>query len=111
MILSRPIAAHIGKIVSEVQTDGYHRDDIVMCREVVIIFTDGTSIRLRTDWRGEVCYISEHTGLIQSSKPRDLDRSLTPEGEAEARQSWVDAAIAQGIELDREDRIAGPERD
>lgn len=53
---------HIGKTIAEVRTpDG--GDDLVMCESVQIIFTDGTSLFLAPDLRGDDAFLSEHTEI------------------------------------------------
>lgn len=58
-LLTTPVNQYIGKTIVGVETDslgsGIHMSD-----RVVIKFTDGTQIVLRTDWRGSDCYISQY---------------------------------------------------
>ena len=61
MILQRDIKTYVGKIIKEIRADSLSGANLVMCDEVVVDFTDGTTIVLRTDWRGNDCYISEYT--------------------------------------------------
>lgn len=70
MILSRNVKTHIGKIVSEISCNS-SKDDLVMCDSVTIKFTDGTSILLGVDWRGNECYISEYE-IEKVKKSRQL---------------------------------------
>lgn len=51
---------HVGKTVSRISTDTELEPyDLSTCDRVEIHFTDGTSLILRTDWRGRECYISQ----------------------------------------------------
>jgi hypothetical protein len=59
-ILSQARAVHAGKTVDSITADGVSAD-LVMAHEVVIKFTDGSSIVLALDWRGDECYISQRT--------------------------------------------------
>lgn len=60
MILSQPRTEHEGKVVARIDTDNFDTD-LTMCEGITIRFTDGTSIILKTDWRGSSCYISQRT--------------------------------------------------
>ena len=59
MLLDRNKSGHKGKVIREIRADGFN-DTLGMCSEIKIIFTDGTSIILGRDWRGQECYISEY---------------------------------------------------
>ena len=61
MILNRPLKEHVGKVVKHITADGTEETGCVMAGEVRIQFTDGTHLRLRPDWRGTDCYLSEYT--------------------------------------------------
>jgi hypothetical protein len=59
-ILTRDPSVHCGKTVKEIIVDGVSNpSDLTVFDEITIIFTDGSKIKLRTDWRGSECYISE----------------------------------------------------
>ena len=61
MIKSANRDRFIGKVIQGVEAGGLSETDLVMVREITITFTDGTKLVLRTDWRGNDCYISEYT--------------------------------------------------
>jgi hypothetical protein len=60
MLLDRDKSIHVGKIISEIQADGFG-NGLTLCEQIAIVFTDGSKVILRTDWRGQDCYISEYT--------------------------------------------------
>jgi len=67
MILQRSAKQHSGKTISCIETDSLD-DGLVMCGHVRILFTDGTHISLKPDWRGDECYISEHNERKETIK-------------------------------------------
>jgi hypothetical protein len=60
ILLDRDKSIHVGKTISEIQADGFGTG-LHMCEQIAIVFTDGSKVILRTDWRAQDCYISEHT--------------------------------------------------
>jgi len=59
MILSQSSSEHIGKTIKEIKGDSYG-DDLTMCDEIIIYFSDGSNVILKTDWGGRDCYISQY---------------------------------------------------
>lgn len=60
MLLVQELNSHIGKTIASITTNRPDSRGIHMVEKVVIHFTDGTSVLLRTDWRGAECYISQY---------------------------------------------------
>lgn len=58
-LITRDKDIFIGKTISEIQSDGFG-PGLNMCDQITIVFTDGSKMILRTDWRGQDCYISEY---------------------------------------------------
>ncbi len=53
---------HEGKVLSHFENKyGDKLNDLFMLHELVIVFTDGSKIRIEQDWRGQECYWSEGT--------------------------------------------------
>lgn len=59
MLLTQPVTALVGKTIAGVEVDGLGAG-ITLSDKVVLKFTDGTRLTLRTDWRGQDCYISQY---------------------------------------------------
>jgi hypothetical protein len=60
ILLDRDKDIHVGKTISEIKADGFGTG-LTLCEQIDIVFTDGSKVILRTDWRGQDCYISEYT--------------------------------------------------
>lgn len=74
MIVQRPRASWRGKVVDHVECSQDWGDALVMCQSVSLHFTDGSTLHLALDWRGDACYISEQTVPAPSkAMPPPLD--------------------------------------
>lgn len=68
-ILSRNLHQHVGKTIKNVET-GSGANEIICEDSVRIVFTDGTYLLLKADWRGADCYISDVCGEL--SLPNEI---------------------------------------
>lgn len=61
MILSEDVAKHKGKKLSHFEDDyGNEINDLNMIDCIVIVFSDGSKIKIAQDWRGSECYLSQY---------------------------------------------------
>lgn len=60
MILRESASKHEGKTLSHFENQfGKKLDDLYMVDELIIVFTDGSKIKMDQDWRGSECYWSQ----------------------------------------------------
>ena len=60
MNISQKTEEFEGKTIAKIQTDSGGEDTFYMVEKISIEFTDGTTLHLKTDWRGQDCYISQY---------------------------------------------------
>lgn len=61
MIISEQTSKHTGKKLSHFEDElGQKLDNLLLLECVVIVFDDGTKIKLAQDWRGNECYFSQY---------------------------------------------------
>lgn len=73
-ILSQPKDVWCGRTIASitVRRAGRREIDLVMVDAVTFTFTDGTSLCLGLDWRGDEAYISEYVPAVQDAAPGSL---------------------------------------
>lgn len=61
MLLAENMDKHEGKTLSHFEDEfGKELEYLHMITDFVIVFTDGSKIRLGQDWRGSECYFSQY---------------------------------------------------
>lgn len=61
MLFIENMSKYEGKTLSHFENEfGKKIEDLHMVTDIVIVFTDGSKISLRQDWRGSECYFSQY---------------------------------------------------
>jgi len=61
MLLSEDLEKYKGKTFSHFEDEfGRKLSDLNMVTELIIVFDDGSKIKMGQDWRGSECYFSQH---------------------------------------------------
>jgi hypothetical protein len=102
MIVSQDPQEHSGKTVDCIVSDS-GSGDLVMANRIKICFTDGSTILLMVDWRGEYACISQWDGITEKPQQRTLDQGLTSESIEESRKSWAKALAEFNAKAGRTD--------
>lgn len=61
MLFNEITSVHEGKVLSHFEDEfGSKLDRLYMITDFIIVFTDGSKIKMGQDWRGAECYFSQH---------------------------------------------------
>ena len=61
MLITQNTERHEGKVIDHFEDEhGGKLSDLLMCTALIIVFTDGSRIKMMPDWRGAECYFSQH---------------------------------------------------
>ena len=61
MLLCEDTKKYKGKTLSHFEDEfGNKLDDLNMVKELIIVFDDGSKIKMGQDWRGSECYFSQY---------------------------------------------------